>query len=943
MQRHSLQIGILTLLILLQGSLHLANAAKIYVLVPDDKDWLFDNLMISANGGAGETMSVAPDMCGWYTMTYEVPPEEVTFYHKNTPDEKIGVDGLAGAGENPTPLPFKEILDAFGVDTLYYIPDDSQWPDGGEDNQGLFLSDPAIDGVCYFNLAAVIYDTDCSVNKDLFSVYRGLGGDNEMGESARSECNDEGTYINGCSGFRTGIVATDLGPNNKPVLNVGSVNAQSCFGNDTALFNSLFNYRAGKNEVVCYDLPFSRANDGRWAFDSDNEVIGGNKGGFYPRENPADYEVVTSISPQMCPNCRKKSRADGPIAATIRYPGVHNWDYLCNGPGWTGGTNCNTYFVSDDTLVSYEWGMGSDGNPRWGEALRNQFFCLESHAKFTYQENQEFSFRSSDDLWVFINKKLAVDNGGTHLPAPGHVQLKQLNNTYGEGFLVPGAEYSLDIFFCDRRTSMSDMMIKANMFIKQTSGLSITPSSANSDGSISYNICYDRSGDGSCASVALGYSGQGIHTCGKDIEKYGILKYKILTRAGEETAELVSGQSGKQYGGFDLSDPFNPKVYQNKINKLPPGTYRLMIEFCDKNGRCEEKSRSYINFRIAGTLDIMTQTSTYTVNKGDTPSTFYKTGTKWTFVDKGLASVRVPVYVSAFAEGKVDLLGAVGQSYTLMLAAGMKAYATQTSPEEIKFPKTVNTSGIDTIWIEQTMAGMTSKQESKDVSLKSKATITFYVPELHFATPVGIDSEWNLNWEHPIAGDPDTVDGDEYFHWIGKDTDLYVLAINPITNDVCVECNFGLAQLDGSMGVNVTRISPLMDGFSVISIRSSREYVKKSTAYITIFVSDDANMLTDASYNNMRFREPTEKEDSDIDKPQDIHSTSQALLWSTHTNGRKIHVIGAKIGSSYAVLDMQGRVLTNGVVKKSNFAISTIISGQFIVKLDNQSRIIKVK
>jgi fibro-slime domain-containing protein len=83
-------------------------------------------------------------------------------------------------------------------------------------------------------------------------------------------------------------------------------------------------------------------------------------------------------------------------------------------------------------------------------------------------EDQEFTFRSDDDIWVFINKKLALDNGVAHLAAPGHVVLKNLNKTYGKNFLVPGKEYPLDIFFCDRRTTMSNVIIKTNIFIRQT-------------------------------------------------------------------------------------------------------------------------------------------------------------------------------------------------------------------------------------------------------------------------------------------------------------------------------------------------------------------------------------------------------------------------------------------------------------------------------------------
>ncbi len=878
------------------------NASYIYVLVPDDKEWQSDFMMISADGGAGEKMKVAPDMCGWYRMAYNDPPKEVVFYHNNAPDEKIGEEGFAGAGENPTPLPFKEILENYGKKTLYYIPDESQWPDGGDATGGLFIDDPGVDGVCTFELAAVIYDTDESL---WTSKYGHIFSTNDENDG----------YAGQCLGVHTGIVQTDLGANGKPQLNTtAGGNGIKCFGS-VENFNRLFNYEEGLNEVQCYDMPFKRASDGRWAFDSDTETMAGHTG-FHPVDNTTDATVVTSISPKACSACRKKRDAQGPVPFNMD---SDDFDRYCKGPGWDGpgsvdcggltehcweekdqnkrneqvqkGNTCSDseqkccakghYFSNGDMPGVWNWGA-----PRW-DGQHNQQFCFESHAKFTYQEDQEFTFRGDDDIWVFINKKIVVDNGGTHLAAPGHVVLKNLNTTYGPDFLVPGIEYSLDIFFCDRRTTMSNVIIKTNMFIRQTSGVSVTSNGANTDGSVKYEVCYDKSGDGSCASAAGvggGSNDKGtVHACGKDIEKYGKLQYRIVTRNGEEKAKLASGQSGMQKGGIDISDPYNPKVYPNKINGLSPGSYRLLIEFCDKNGKCEEGKGGYISFRIAGTLDVMTRTSTYTVNQGDTASTYYKSGTKWTFVDKGLAGTRVPVYVSAFAEGEVDLLGAVGQSYTLVLAQGMNAYASQTDTAMLNLAqsRTVGVTGIDTIWIEQTIGGMTSKQEKKDVSLKTKATITFYVPELHFATPVDIDSLGKvLSWKHPIAGDPDTADGDEYFHWIGSDVDLYVLVINPITNDICRDCNIVVnTPGDGynSPGVKVLPGSPLVDGFSIISVRSSKEYTEDSTAYITVFADGDVNLLTAASYINMRFREPP------VPYPQlvdifDAHGKSQGDL-----------------------------------------------------------------
>ena len=244
----------------------------------------------------------------------------------------------------------------------------------------------------------------------------------------------------------------------------------------------------------------------------------------------------------------------------------------------------------------------------------------------------------------------------------------------------------------------------------------------NADGSVDYSLCYDKA---SCS--ATNDESNVIHVCGNDIKKYGAIKYFIATRDETPVADLEAGKSGWQFGGIDLSNPFSPKLSLEKINGLTPGSYRLAMEFCDiKGANCNENNPTYINFRIVGNLDIMTETSTYTVNAGDEESPFYTSGTKWDFIDEANEDSRVPVYVSAFAGNGIDLLCAIGQKYTLDLDQGLIAYTSETGKTQITFPKTIGESGIDTIWIshdsEEAISGNSVK---KNVSLKSQISIKF--------------------------------------------------------------------------------------------------------------------------------------------------------------------------------------------------------------------------
>lgn len=140
---------------------------------------------------------------------------------------------------------------------------------------------------------------------------------------------------------------------------------------------------------------------------------------------------------------------------------------VCNGPGWDGGIDCEGLFVSDDPgAVAWNWMISPMGMERWTGVMRNQHFCFESHASFVYHKSANFTAIGNDDIWVFIAGKLAIDNGGTHLATPGYVDLDRITDKKGEK-LVEGETYDFDMFFCDRRTTMSNMTFKTNIYLSQ--------------------------------------------------------------------------------------------------------------------------------------------------------------------------------------------------------------------------------------------------------------------------------------------------------------------------------------------------------------------------------------------------------------------------------------------------------------------------------------------
>jgi fibro-slime domain-containing protein len=77
-------------------------------------------------------------------------------------------------------------------------------------------------------------------------------------------------------------------------------------------------------------------------------------------------------------------------------------------------------------------GFGNEGNPN------NFHFTFELHMEFKYQGGEVFSFAGDDDLWVFINNRLAIDLGGLHPSQNDNISLGARAAELG---ITPGNTY----------------------------------------------------------------------------------------------------------------------------------------------------------------------------------------------------------------------------------------------------------------------------------------------------------------------------------------------------------------------------------------------------------------------------------------------------------------------------------------------------------------------
>jgi len=115
--------------------------------------------------------------------------------------------------------------------------------------------------------------------------------------------------------------------------------------------------------------------------------------------------------------------------------------------------NCNDeYYTKDNTWFPSTgagyWPLDKQGYGDWWSyqgKSHNYGFTMEIATKFVYRGGEVFKFNGDDDLYIFVNGKLALDIGGVHNSIEGTINMDSLG-------LAVNKSYPFHIFYCERHT-----------------------------------------------------------------------------------------------------------------------------------------------------------------------------------------------------------------------------------------------------------------------------------------------------------------------------------------------------------------------------------------------------------------------------------------------------------------------------------------------------------
>jgi fibro-slime domain-containing protein len=318
---------------------------------------------------------------------------------------------------------------------------------------------------------------------DVPAVYR----DFHFSKNAGTSGNDFENGVTGQNKAATGMVKDDLDANGKPVYANpaspgGNVHVQSADS-----FATWFKDTSGVNHATSGKLALWKTDDGSYVnrYGANGEKWPVTKPAYWcgqkgQETTDADGNPIPCTFAQGTTDC-DKMEADGykqlPGSCKLKdttYQAQYIIEEVDGNPLFfpVDGdkfSSADAYYaqVPSEPKNMYDasgtWPHDVDANGK--DILHNFAFTSEVKYWFKYDSSKSYKldFVGDDDVWVFINKKLAVDLGGIHTPVEGAVNLDETAAAKFGG-MKNGNVYEIAVFQAERQTTCSSYKLTLSGF-----------------------------------------------------------------------------------------------------------------------------------------------------------------------------------------------------------------------------------------------------------------------------------------------------------------------------------------------------------------------------------------------------------------------------------------------------------------------------------------------
>lgn len=300
----------------------------------------------------------------------------------------------------------------------------------------------------------------------------------------------------------------------------------------------------------------------------------------------------------------------------------------------------------------------------------------------------------------------------------------------------------------------------------------------------------------------------------------------------------------------------------------------------------------------------------------------------------------VPIYVSVVRKSDSGSLmvypeEAAGEEYLIFIGDNLRVGHMNASGEFVPIKKTdvqkVGPSGVDTLYAELYMYALYDDQ-IRTVQVDGSHNglgIKLVGPEIKFVS--------SKEPRASIVTGPDT----DNLSTVHKTVNLNVAVFKPDGKggkEICKECEISPLVIGGetSKGLDATEEEfTFKDGYTTITVYSTKEYLPsdKKPAYFEVCYYGECVGYTPLYFTASK-EKPAYKPDYSLRQGLNIYQVGKSTLAISTEN---LH------GVSYAVMDLQGRLIGKGLIRSNETLVSGIPSGPCVIKVGSEIRKVNVR